>query len=68
MAPEPSEFEELTRHIAEQMRFLIRQKGFIERLRAEGKDLTETNRHLASIEETLWRLIDRRKSLLERKK
>ena len=68
MAPEPSEFEELTRHIAEQMHFLIRQKEFIERLRAEGKDLTEANRHLASIEETLWRLIDRRKRMLERKK
>ena len=62
-----AEFEQLTRNIAEQVSFLARQKKFIEKLRADGQDLTEAERHLASIEETLWRLIDRRKGLLGKK-
>ena len=64
MSPTDTELDDLNRHIAEQMGFLARQRQYIETLKANEEDVTEATRHLASIEETLWQLIDRRKRLL----
>ena len=64
MGPTDTEVEDLNRYIAEQMGFLARQLQYIESLRESGVDIGEATRDLASIEETLWRMIDRRKFLL----
>ena len=61
-----TELEDLNRYIAEQFGFLMRHRKFIADLEASGRDVADAERLLASIKNTLWDLIGRRKPLLER--
>lgn len=59
-----TELEDLNRYIAEQFGFLMRHR-LIADLKASGRDVANADRMLASIQNTLWDLIGRRKPLLE---
>ena len=61
-----TELEDLNRYIAEQFGFLMRHRKFIADLEASGRDVADAERLLATIKNTLWDLLDRRKPLLER--
>jgi hypothetical protein len=59
-----TELEELNRYIAEQFGFLLQHQKFIADLKASGRDIADAERLFASIENTLWDLMGRRKALL----